>query len=417
MAFIKCHAFVKYYAFIKCDKEGESRTAFALLAVPAGGLKKFLDAGKLRAVKGGTTAAKEKVFVTAQNRSECIAKTDTHKIKRSIRTGRTGMKGYIDLHCDTLEQALKRKRDTAKELNGTMVDVKRLKTVNAKAQFFAMFLPQRENPEWFGLKTMPPLWELMEMMYRIYRNTLQECSDFLAPAGCIEELRKNQAEGKISAFLTVENGSVLNGDIANLERLYGMGVRLVTLTWNDANCIGYPHSTVRNEMERGLTDFGKEAVLEMNRMGIVVDVSHLSDGGFWDVVEISRKPFAASHSNCRALSPATRNLTDDMIRALAKKGGIAGVNFAPAFLNGDEADCISRVERICDHICHLTDKGGVECAGIGTDFDGIEGTFEIADCTQMELLFDALHRRGFSDDTIDKIAYQNAERVIRESMG
>lgn len=327
------------------------------------------------------------------------------------------MMGYIDMHCDTLAKAMERKKDTAEALTDTMVDIRRLGAANAEAQFFAMFLPQREEPEWFGLKTMPPLQDLMEMMYLVYRNTLKACSDSLALAASWEDLRKNRANGKISAFLTIENGSVIDGNTDNLKRFYDMGVRLITLTWNDANCLGYPHSARKEEMERGLTDFGKEVVCEMNRLGMIVDVSHLSDGGFWDVAEISKKPFVASHSNCRALSPATRNLTDGMIRTLAEKGGVAGVNFAPAFLNEDEADRLSRVERICDHICHLIDKGGVECAGIGTDFDGIDGDFEIADCTQMAMMFDALHRRGISDDVTEKIAYGNVERVIRECMG
>lgn len=324
---------------------------------------------------------------------------------------------YIDMHCDTLAEALVRKSSTAEHLEGTMVDVARLKESGAAAQFFAMFLPQRNEPEWFGLKEMPEQEELMGQMYQVFQNTLEECSSYLALARNAAELEANRKAGKISAFLTIENGFPVRGELDNLKKFYDMGVRLVTLTWNDANCFGYPHSENAEEMGRGLTGFGKEAISYMNELGILVDVSHLSDGGFYDVAELSKKPFVASHSNCRALSPATRNLTDEMIRILAEKGGVAGINFAPAFLNADVKDSVSRVERMCDHVCHFIDKGGIECVGIGTDFDGIEGQFEIADCTGMHRLFDALHKRGISEDALERIAYGNVARVIRESMG
>lgn len=326
---------------------------------------------------------------------------------------------YIDMHCDTLAEALARRQETAERLDGTMVDVERLKKGGASAQFFAMFLPQREQPDWFGLKEMPEHSELMEMMYRIYQNTLNACSDILSPAYNGKDFETNRKNGKISAFLTIENGFLADGKLENIRRFYDMGVRLVTLTWNDPNCFGYCHSTEPGEMARGLTSFGKEAVSYMQELGILVDVSHLSDGGFWDVAELAQRsgtPFVASHSNCRALAPATRNLTDEMIRALADCGGVAGLNFEPTFLNADENDRRSRVERMCEHVCHLIDKGGTECAGIGTDFDGIGGEFEIVDCTQMSLLFDALHRKGLSWDVIEKLAYQNVARVIRDGM-
>lgn len=322
---------------------------------------------------------------------------------------------YIDMHCDTLAKALISGRRTAEKLDGTMVDVMRLKEGGAMAQFFAMFLPQQRQPEWEDLGGIASGEGQLEMMYEIYQNTLETCSS-LAPAYNAKDLDENRRAGKISVFLTIENGYLVKGNMENLKRFYDMGVRLMTLTWNDPNCFGYQHSKKPEEMKRGLTDFGKEAVSVMFDLGMVVDVSHLSDGGIYDVAELAKKPFVASHSNCRTLCPSTRNLTDEMIRILAEKGGVAGVNFEPSFLNQVETDPVSRVERICDHVEHFIQTGGVSCVGIGTDFDGIDGEFEIADCTQMKLLFDALHRRKLSDDVIEKIAYGNVERVIRESM-
>ena len=248
---------------------------------------------------------------------------------------------------------------------------------------------------------------------------MEQCSDRFAAAHNAEELKQNQDVGKISAFLTIENGALIDGKMDKIREIYNLGVRLVTLTWNDDNCLGHCHSKKPEEMSRGLTGFGKEAVRYMQELGILVDVSHLSDGGFRDVAEASRRsgvPFVASHSNCRALAPATRNLTDAMIRELAECGGVAGLNLEPTFLNAGETDKVSRIERICDHAMHLIDRGGIECVGLGTDFDGISGEFEISDCTKLPLLFDALRKRGLSEDAVEQIAYQNTARVIRDGM-
>lgn len=326
------------------------------------------------------------------------------------------MMNYIDMHCDTLAEALVRKQKTAKRLEGTMVDVERLRSGGAMAQFFAIFLPQRNEPSWFGCEKMPDLNTLMEKMYEVYQNTLKECSDSLAPAYQAADLEKNRQAGKISAFLTIENGAVAQEKMENIQKFHNMGVRLITLTWNDENCFGFPHSENREEMRLGLKPFGKDAVSYMEDLGMLVDVSHLSDGGFYDVADILKKPFVASHSNCRELAPATRNLTDDMIRILAEHGGVAGINFEPTFLNENPKDTLSRVERMCDHVEHFIRIGGMECVGIGTDFDGISGQFEISDCTQMEKLFAVLHKRGISEDVLERIAYRNVERVIRDVM-
>ena len=323
---------------------------------------------------------------------------------------------YIDMHCDTLSIGMVEHKECITKLDHSMVDIERLEKSGVAAQFFAMFLPQRNMPEWFGLKEMPEMEVLLQSMYNIFQMTLKKNENRMAFAQSYEKMQENLQAGKMSAFLTMENACAVNGKMENIKRFHDMGVGLMTLTWNDANCFGQNHSKDKKQMQAGLTDFGKEAILYMNELGMIVDVSHLSDGGFYDVANISKKPFVASHSNCRELSPSTRNLTDDMIRLLAEKGGVAGINFEPTFLNEDQKDIVSRVSRMCDHIEHFIKIGGVECVGIGTDFDGIGGQFEIADCTKMNLLFDELHRRGIGDDTIDKIAFFNGARVIKESM-
>ena len=327
---------------------------------------------------------------------------------------------YIDMHCDTLAEGVAHKKQTITVMEHSMVDITRLKQAGAAAQFFAMFLPQKEYHEdfktWLGVDEMFTEEDFLVKMYEIYQNTLKENADILAPARSYRNLMENQKNGKISAFLTIENGYPVKGKLENLKKYHDMGVSLITLTWNDPNCFGFPHSKNPDDMQKGLTDFGKEAVKYMNELGIIVDVSHLSDGGFYDVAKISKKPFVASHSNCRAVSPATRNLTDDMIKILAEKGGVAGINFEPSFLNKDVTDDHSRVEQMCEHILHFINVGGIECVGIGTDFDGIGGQLEINECTKMELLFGALQKRGIHESALEKIAFDNVARVMRESM-
>lgn len=324
--------------------------------------------------------------------------------------------GYIDMHCDTLSIGMAEHKDCITNLEHSMVDVDRLQESGAVAQFFAMFLPQRNMPEWFGLREMPESEVLLQKMYDIFLMTIKKNENRMAFAQSYEKMQENLQTGKISAFLTMENAYAVRGKMENIKKFHDMGVGLMTLTWNDANCFGQNHSKDTTLMQTGLTDFGKEAVRYMNELGVIIDVSHLSDGGFYDVASISKKPFVASHSNCRELSPSTRNLTDDMIRLLAEKGGVAGINFEPTFLNRQQDDSVSRVSRMCDHIEHFIKVGGVECVGIGTDFDGIGGQFEIEDCMKMYLLFDELHRRRVSDDVIDRIAFFNVARVIKESM-
>lgn len=323
---------------------------------------------------------------------------------------------YIDMHCDTLSVGLARQKATITKLERSMVDIDRLHQAGAGAQFFAMFVPQRDVPKWYGMENMPEHEVLLKLMSDIFWKTLKENENRMAFAQSYENMQENLRDGKMSAFLTMENGFAVRGKMENLKKFHDMGVGLMTLTWNDLNCFGQNHSSDRELMQIGLTDFGKEAVSYMNELGMIVDVSHLSDGGFYDVAEFSKKPFVASHSNCRALSPSTRNLTDDMIRILAEKGGVAGINFEPTFLNWNQEDMQSRVSRMCDHAEHFIKIGGEDCVGIGTDFDGIGGKFEISDCTKINLFFEELHRRKISARVIEKIAFSNVARVIKESM-
>ena len=215
---------------------------------------------------------------------------------------------------------------------------------------------------------------------------------------------------------TIEDGGVMGGEMQKLYRAYEDGVRLVTLTWNHENEIGYPNSTDRDIMQKGLKPFGFEVLEEMNRLGMVIDVSHLSDGGFLNVAEFAKKtgmPFVASHSNARAITAHPRNLPDMYIRKLSEAGGVMGLNFASHFLSDTQPpDGESRICDMVTHILHIRKIAGSEVLAIGSDFDGVESRMEIDSPAKMVMLYETLHQTGLSEDELEKIFYKNAQRVL-----
>ena len=318
---------------------------------------------------------------------------------------------YIDMHCDTLMRAYIEKKESIYQNPEFMLDIDRMRKGNCLAQYFAIFMLQESMWE-ESRGPFPNDLEYIKSLVSIFQKSMKEYSELIAPAGTMQELEENAAAGKISGILTLEDGRAVAGQLERLEWMYEQGIRMITLTWNYENCFGYPNSEDRGIMQKGLKPFGKEAIVRMNELGMAVDVSHLSDGGFWDVVKLSKKPFVASHSNCRALSPHSRNMTDEMIRALAEKGGVMGLNFAGPFLNADAASRESTLARMILHLKHMVKVGGIEIAAIGTDFDGTEGIFDIPDCSKMQLLFETMGKHGFTEAQIEKIAYQNVKRVM-----
>jgi membrane dipeptidase len=315
---------------------------------------------------------------------------------------------YIDMHCDSLLKGIDDNRLYDRPEN--MLDISGMASAGQGAQFFAVFFPPKPM--------LPPETTddgLFERARALLLETATSHPEVLRMAFNADDIRANMSGGLISAVLTVEDGRAVRGDMNRLRWFYEAGVRAMALTWNDPNCFGYPNSADEAGMRLGLTDFGKEAIAEMNTLGMLVDVSHLSDGGFWDVAALSEKPFVATHSNCRALCGHQRNLTDEMIRALAKKGGVAGVNFNPGFLTPDGKN-ESRVEDLCRHVLHLIEVGGEDCVGLGTDFDGIGGTLEIGRPTEMTKLFDALSQKGVTERQLEKFATGNVLRVMSDAL-
>ena len=282
------------------------------------------------------------------------------------------------------------------------MDIDKLKKANSIAQFFALFVELD--------KLQDPLKHCLLMVDKFYEQLEKNSSD-IALATNYQDFMDNMNKGVISAFLTIEEGGVLKGKIQQLRNFYKLGVRLLTLTWNFPNELGFPNidEEYRN---KGLTSFGFEVISEMNSLGMIIDVSHLSDGGFYDVAKYSKKPFVASHSNSRSISNHPRNLTDDMIRILASSGGIMGINFEKHFLGNNG---LSRVEDMVAHIAHIRNVGGINCISIGSDFDGISNQgLEIKNIGEIEKLSNALIKNNFSPEEIDKIFYKNALRVIKD---
>ncbi len=313
----------------------------------------------------------------------------------------------IDMHCDTIWQLFENQTQNLKK-NTFAVDVKRLREADSMAQFFACFIYMSE---FTGADRYTKGYEKALDMIALGKKAFADCEDDIVQVRDFKGMMRATEGEKISAFLTVEEGGILENHMERLEHLYKEGICLMTLLWNEENCIGFPNSRDANIMQKGLKSFGIEVVQRMNELGMIIDVSHLSDGGFWDVLKHSTVPVVASHSNVRRLCSHPRNLSDEMIRALAKQGGIAGINLYPYFI------CKSgraTAEDIADHVIHMWKKGGEDFVAIGTDFDGFdEGETEICHPGQLSILYDVLHRRGFTERQLEKIMYGNAMRVIK----
>lgn len=309
--------------------------------------------------------------------------------------------GLIDLHCDTMYELFINNEESL--YNGDFsVNIEKLKEGKYTAQFFATF---------FELENVKSPFETANLMLDKFSKEMDKNKEYIDIALNFNDIKKNKDLGKISAFLTLEEGGAIESDIDNIKHFYNRGIRLIGLTWNYENTLGYP-ACFKDDLS--LKKFGKEAVEYMNHVGIIVDVSHLSDKGFEDVYKISKsykKPFVASHSNSREITSHLRNLTDDMIRKIGYMGGVIGLNFASDFLG--ESD-ISKVDDMIKHLKYIKNKGGIDVLAFGSDFDGIENKVEIKDASHMKLINEILLKNGFNSSEVEKIMYKNALRVIKE---
>ncbi|MEG1143742.1 MAG: dipeptidase [Clostridium sp.] len=322
---------------------------------------------------------------------------------------------YIDMHCDTIARLYKAEHRNENLLkNKGHLDLIRMQEGDCLAQNFALFteLTREEDPYGYCMA-----------LSDLFHKEIRDNGDLIRQAVTVDEILQNEKAGKMSAVLTIEEGGVCKGKTENLQRLYDMGARMMTLTWNYENELAFPNKINMTtgesipDTEHGLKKKGVEFVEMMEDLGMVVDVSHLGDAGFFDVAKILKTPFAASHSNARAIASHTRNLTDEMIHMLADRGGVMGINFCAAFLSDNELGKDVGQSRISDmvaHIQHIKKVGGIECIGLGSDYDGIGGELEMDSPAAFYRLEEELFRQGFSEEEIEKIFYKNVLRLYRD---
>lgn len=320
----------------------------------------------------------------------------------------------IDLHCDSV-LALLEDEQNGKESsflkNEHHLDIEKMQKGDWMLQNMALFTDRKllDIPEQQAMR-----------LYERYCRLLEEVKDYAAPVYTFSDIEKNTRENKISLMLTLEDGGVVFHDLSMLHTWYHLGVRMIALVWNYPNGIGHPNFVFEAgadykqpdllhclDTQNGLTDFGIAYVQEMEKLGIIIDVSHLSDAGFWDVLKHTTKPFVASHSNARGVCNVARNLSDEMILALANRGGLMGINYCAGFLSEDGKD-ESRIEDMVRHILYIKNLAGVDCIALGSDFDGIGCQMELKDASFLPKLESALFQNGLSKEEIEKIFWKNA---------
>ena len=351
----------------------------------------------------------------------------------------------LDSHCDTPSQIL-RLRDLSIDNDHAHVDFPKLKRGGVDGAFFALYIPASMDDD--PSKAYEYAMRLLDGVNR----TLESHPDSAVLTVSEEDAVRNQDNGLFSVFIGLENASPIDC-VDKVKELYNKGVRCVTLCHSGNNAI-CDSCAPKIKKWGGLSPFGKEVVAEMNRLGILIDVSHVSDDTFYDILKYSTKPVVATHSCCRALCNHPRNMTDDMIKALAAAGGVIQINFYPLFLDEgfsrilDESGISERGELIekefiadpsdpdkraawnkiqdeimalprpsykliADHIDHVVSLVGADHVGIGSDFDGIEVTPDgMEDVSMMPNLFDELRARGYTDDDLSKITSGNFFRIL-----
>jgi len=355
----------------------------------------------------------------------------------------------LDTHDDTTQRFFMTGYDLGRRNTEGHVDIPRMKEGGMNAIFFSIWID--------GRIMGPPAVEKALDQIDAVRQNVQRYPNDIVLARTADDVRRAHAQGKIAALMGVEGGHMIGNDIRVLRIFADLGVRYMTLThfYNDE----WADSSTDKPAHNGLTDFGKQVVREMNRQGMLVDISHVSDKTFYDALAISQAPLIASHSSCRALCNHPRNMTDDMIKALAAKGGVIQINYEKSFIdqaykdasdratggvvqqnnelvkkcNNDEA-CIARElanrqkqltaegklphvswERIIDHIDHAVKLVGADHVGLGSDFDGADMPDGMEDCSKLPKITEALLRKGYSDEDIRKILGENTLRVMAEA--
>lgn len=313
----------------------------------------------------------------------------------------TGDQKLIDLHCDTLSECHKR----GIGLNSVQMPhfaLDRLPEGLRLCQALAIFMPDEYRGE--------DAQRYFDAVYAVYQQQMAVWQERITPVTDLSTISGALDATQFAALLTVEGGSALAGQLDNVDRLYDLGVRMMTLTWNAANEICGGVAT-----DQGFTPWGKQVIGRMEERGMVVDVSHLSDTGFWELCDFATRPFAASHSNARAVCGHRRNLTDDMFREMVRQGGIVGLNYYETFITDDLAH--QSMDDLLRHVHHFLALGGENTLALGSDFDGADLPPYLDGLDKIEYLIDALERSGIPTDVVDRILFHNANHFFGNPMG
>ena len=318
----------------------------------------------------------------------------------------------IDFHCDTISKIYDYRNngeDINLKQNNLHLDIDKMKKSDYMLQVFASYINLKYDKN--------PLQNCLNHIDLLYKE-LEKYKDDISIVYNYEDIIRNKKNNKISALISIEEGGVCKGDLALLRNFYRLGVRMMTLTWNYENELSYPnghyYDEVRNE-RKGLKEKGFEFIKEMEDLGMIIDISHLSDDGIYDVYNNTKKPFIASHSNARSICSHGRNLTDDMIKKIGERGGLIGINFYSTFLKDNLTyKDTSMIKDIIDHMKYISNIGGIDVVGVGTDFDGIDCGLEFKDSSNMQLIAEDMKKNGFSEEEIEKVFYKNGLRLFKE---
>jgi membrane dipeptidase len=353
----------------------------------------------------------------------------------------------VDSHDDTTQRFLDGKFDLGARNSTGSIDIPRMRDGNLGAIFFAIWMPSRI--------TGPEAVHRALVQIDAVREVVRKHSNDLVLATTAAEIRDARKQGKIATLIGVEGGHMINSDLGVLRTYAALGARYMTLT-HSGNC-EWADSSTDKPAHNGLTDFGKDVIREMNRLGLMVDISHVSDKTFYDALEVSKAPLIASHSSCRAICDARRNMTDQMMKDLAAKGGVMQINYhvgflSQEFLNADnnpeltkalgaevrkrcgdnegcqmiEGDRVTReyVEQgklprvdwtaIIEHIDHAVKVAGIDHVGLGSDFDGANMPYGMEDASKLPKITEALLKKGYSEGDVKKILGENTLRLMSE---
>ncbi|OLD82878.1 MAG: hypothetical protein AUF67_02605 [Acidobacteria bacterium 13_1_20CM_58_21] len=354
----------------------------------------------------------------------------------------------VDTHDDTTQRLLDSKFDLGTRSSAGSIDIPRMREGNIGAIFFSIWMPSKV--------TGPDAVNRAIVQIDAVREQVRKHPNDLVLATTAAEIRDAHKQGKIAALLGVEGGHMINSDLGVLRAYAALGVRYMTLTHSGND--EWADSSTDKAVHNGLTDFGREVVREMNRLGVMVDISHVSDKTFYDALETSKAPLIASHSSCRAICDAPRNMTDQMMKDLAVKGGVVQINYHVGFLSqefrdrekanpelnktisaevtkrcADNQSCqliegdritreyveqgkLPRVEfsKIIEHIDHAVKVAGIDHVGLGSDFDGANMPYGMEDAAKLPKITEALLQKGYAEGDVKKILGENTLRVMTD---